>query len=495
MTFRYSKLKIFYDLLDLIKSNLFILFILFLNSGSNSMFMNIVQWGAIAVFGFSFLFRIYETLFTKVVFAEDGIHIHKGLFSKSEQFIPREKFENVQTKANVLQRLFGVQSITMETGEATSDVTLEFVNKVDCIKIEDYVLRNGNQEQHAEEAINESERQILFTTTIRDILKASLLSFSFLAIIPIGLNIWSDVHPEKYINVDKVMSHLSGWLLILLVLLAVLAAVGIGVFKTFNSYYQYTISMDNERIYVQKGWLSKQSFSIRKDKVQAVIYKQNGYQKLLGVTTIKLISAGEILPSEDQNLNEFFPYLPTEKAHELIAIMLPEFQLRSMTHYASPKAKKLIWLRPPIFASLVAAIGFWKPIFFVFGAIVLVFTYINRIREYRNTAFKLEDAHVQLRSGAFTVETLVTKRAKLLELQFERSLLQRIFDVMSVKLTNRAHPVHVTTLLDIDSSLQPLITSWFEARTKDVEIDPHSQYDSLKQDACPIPSYVEVNSK
>ncbi|MGJ3205101.1 PH domain-containing protein, partial [Geobacillus thermoleovorans] len=173
MTFRYSKLKLFYDMLDLIKNNLFILFILFLNAGSNSMFMNIVQWGAIAVFGFSFLFRIYETLFTKVVFAEDGIHIHKGLFSKSEQFIPREKFENVQTQANVLQRLFGVQSITMETGEATSDVTLK-----------------------------------------------------------------------------------------------------------------------------------------------AVIYKQNGYQKLLGVTTIKLISAGEILPSEDQNLNEFFPYLPTEKFHE-----------------------------------------------------------------------------------------------------------------------------------------------------------------------------------
>ncbi|KMY56768.1 hypothetical protein AA904_15480 [Geobacillus stearothermophilus] len=47
MTFRYSKLKLFYDMLDLIKNNLFILFILFLNAGSNSMFMNIVQWGAV----------------------------------------------------------------------------------------------------------------------------------------------------------------------------------------------------------------------------------------------------------------------------------------------------------------------------------------------------------------------------------------------------------------------------------------------------------------
>ena len=143
----------------------------------------------------------------------------------------------------------------------------------------------------------------------------------------------------------------------------------------------------------------------------------------------------------------------------------------------------LIWLRPPIFAAIVAVIGFWKPIFFVFGALVFILTYISRILQYRNTAFKLEDTHVQLRTGGFTVETLVTKRAKLLELKFERSLLQRMRGVMSVNVTNRAQPIHVTTLLDIDSSLQPMITTWFEARTNDVAIDPHSQDGSLKQDA------------
>lgn len=484
MTFRYSKLKVLYDLLELIKNNIFIIFIVFiLNAGSDSMFMAIVKWGAIAILVFSLLSRLHETLFMKVIFAEDGIHIHKGLFSKSEQFIPRDKFENLQTQANVLQRLFGVQSITMETGEASSDLELKFVRKEDCIQIEDYVLRNGNREHLAEKDNNESERQILFTTTIRDILKASLLSFSFLAIIPIGYNIWSDVKPEKYINLDEVMSYLPTWLLILLVLLVVLVAVGIGVFKTFNSYYQYTISMDNKRIYVQKGWLSKQRLSLRKEKVQAVIYEQSGYQKLLGVTTIKLISAGEIMESDDKKINEFFPYMPTKKAYELIEIMLPDYQLRSMTHHASPNAKKLIWLRPPIFAFIVAAAGFWKPFFFVLGAIVFVFTYINRIREYRNTAFRLDEGHVQLRSGAFTVETIVTKRSKLLELKFERSLLQRKFGVMSVNLTNRAQPVHVTTLLDIDSSLQPLITNWFENRTNDVTIDPQSKYGSLKQES------------
>lgn len=484
MTFRYSKLKMFYDLLDLVKSNLFILFILFiLNAGSDSTFMNIVQWGAIAMLGFGLLLKIKETLFTKVEFEEDGIHMHTGLFSKSEQFIPREKFENVQTSANVLQRLFGVQAITMETGEATSDVALKFVSKADCSKMEDYILRRGKREPHGEEAKTEPERQILFTPTIPNILKAALMSFSFLAIIPIGFNIWSDVRPDKHVDVDEVASQLPGWLIILLVSLAVLLAIGIGVFKTFNSYYQYTISMDNERLFVQKGWLSKQSLSIRKDKVQAVIYKQSGYQKMLGVTTIKLISTGEILSSDDQQINEFFPYLPTKKAHELIAVMLPQYQQSNMTHHASAKAKMLIWLRPPFFAAIVAVIGFWKPIFFVFGAIVFILTYISRILQYRNTAFKLGDTHVQLRTGGFTVETLVTKRAKLLELKFERSLLQRMRGVMSVNVTNRAHPIHVTTLLDIEPALQPMITTWFEARTNDVAIDPRSQDGSLKQDA------------
>ena len=484
MTFRYSKLKVFYDLLDLVKSNLFILFILFiLNAGTDSTFMNIVQWGAIAMLGFGLLLQIKETLFTKVEFAQDGIHMHTGLLSKSEQFIPREKFENVQTSANVLQRLFGVQAITMETGEATSDVALKFVSKADCCKMEDYILRSGKRDQNGEEAMNEPERQILFTPTIPNILKAALMSFSFLAIIPISINVWSDVRPEKHVDVDEVASQLPGWLIILLVSLAVLVAIGIGVFKTFNSYYQYTISMDSERIYVQKGWLSKQSLSIRKEKVQAVIYKQNGYQKMLGVTTIKLISTGEILSSDDQQINEFFPYLPTEKAHELIAVMLPEYQQSGMTHHASPKAKMLIWLRPPIFALIVAVIGFWKPIFFVFGALVFILTYISRILQYRNTAFKLEDTHVQLRTGGFTVITLVSKRAKLLELKFERSLLQRMRGVMSVNVTNRAQPIRVTTLLDIDPSLQPIITTWFEARTNDVAIDPHSQDGSLKHDA------------
>ena len=478
MTFKYPKVKIVYDVLDIIKSNIFLFIMLFvLNFNNDSMFIIGVRFVLIAIVTLSLLGRLKELFFTKVVFATDGVHVYTGMFSKSERFVPREKFENVQTATSVLQRLFGANTITMETGDVTGDVTLKFVKHVDREKIEEYVLSTSDVATVLQQ---EDDRAVLFTPTVPDLLKASLTSFSFLAIIPIVLNIWSDLQLEKFVNVEAIKIPL--WLTITLILLAVAVALGIGILRTFNSYYQYKISMDDERIYVQIGWLSKQSLSIRKEKVQAVIYKQSWYQKLLRVTTIRLISTGEIMTSGDQQINEFFPYLPTAKADELIATMLPQFTRQSMTHRASKKAKKLIWLRPPIFALVVALLGLWQEIFYVVGAVVFVLTYVNRILAYKNLAFTLHEQHALVQSGAFTVETLVTKRPKLIEMEFERSLLQRKTGVMTMKIANRAQPIHVTALKDIDAELQKELMTWFEQRVKEVQIDLKSKDSALKNE-------------
>ena len=270
------------------------------------------------------------------MFAADGVRVYTGMFSKSERFIPREKFENVQTATSVLQRLFGASTVTMETGDATGDVKLTFVKHAAREKMEAYVLSTSDVATVLQQ---EDDRAVLFTPTVPDLLKASLTSFSFLAIIPIVLNAWSDLKLGKLINIETVKLPL--WVTLMLILLAITVALVIGLLRTFNSYYQYKISMDDERIYVQKGWLSKQSFSIRKEKVQAVIYKQNLYQRLLRVTTIRLISTGEMMKSDEQQINEFFPYLPTAKADELMATMLPQFTRQSMTLKLLKRQKNL----------------------------------------------------------------------------------------------------------------------------------------------------------
>ena len=161
MTFKYPVSKVLYELIDQLKSSFFFILIVYiLNYSNDSTFMvglKIVYAGvlAIAIFG-----RLSDTFFTKVQFAADGVRMYTGVFSKSERFIPREKFENVQTSTTVLQRLFRVQKVVMETGDAAGDVTLTFVKAEQVDKMKAYVLSS-----HTENTIvmnGEEQRDILF---------------------------------------------------------------------------------------------------------------------------------------------------------------------------------------------------------------------------------------------------------------------------------------------------------------------------------------------
>ncbi|MER2000202.1 MAG: PH domain-containing protein, partial [Lysinibacillus sp.] len=124
MTFKYPKIKVLYEFLDQFISSIFFLLIIYvLNYNTDSTFMIILKFVYAGILFIAMFGRLNETIFTKVDFAVDGVRVYTGIFSKSERFIPRKKFENVQTSASVLQRIFGAQKVVMETGDAAGDVT------------------------------------------------------------------------------------------------------------------------------------------------------------------------------------------------------------------------------------------------------------------------------------------------------------------------------------------------------------------------------------
>lgn len=476
MTFRYPKIKLVFDVISLIQGWLFpIFFFYILKFNSDGTFWTILKvlLGIVLVIG---LFnRFMETLFTRIEFLHEGAHVYTGVFSKKERFVPKEKFENVQTSTSIIQKLFGATQVTIETGDATGDIQLTFAPQRFVSTLQSYILAADDRpSDESESEIHEQQadkpaRTTLFTPSTTDLIKASLTSFSFLAIFPIVFSLWSDWKVDEWLPFE--FSALPLALIIVLIICFIILAIGFGVFKTFNAYYRYEISMDDERIYVKKGWLSSHSFSIRKEKVQAVIYKQSLYQRLLKVTTIRLISTGEILASEEQQINEFFPYLPTAEANELIAQMLPHFISQQPEYRVSKNAKALIFLRPPTFSLIVLLGAFWQDIFLYLAAFTLSYTYLSRYLQYKHLAFAMNEQHLQITTGDFTIETIVTRRPKLIEMEFKSSSLQRRFNVMNIRFANRAKPIHISTLQDIDQAFHPAFLQWFKARKDDVHFE------------------------
>ena len=51
-----------------------------------------------------------------------------------------------------------------------------------------------------------------------------------------------------------------------------------------------------------------------------------------------------------------------------------------------------------------------------------------------------------------------------------------------MKIANRAQPIHITEIKDIDEELQKQLMIWFEQRAKEVRIDLKSKDGTLKKE-------------
>lgn len=63
--------------------------------------------------------------------------------------------------------------------------------------------------------------------------------------------------------------------------------------KTYIKYGNYRIYSDDDRIYISRGVLDEVSFSISKEKVQAVEITQTLMKRILRIAEVKLTSAGQ----------------------------------------------------------------------------------------------------------------------------------------------------------------------------------------------------------
>ena len=72
--------------------------------------------------------------------------------------------------------------------------------------------------------------------------------------------------------------------------------------------------------------LNESTFSILKDKVQAIEITQTTMKRLLGLAEIKLISAGSI-GEEKLETNSLYPFLPVKRAYEMIQEILPSYEV------------------------------------------------------------------------------------------------------------------------------------------------------------------------
>ncbi|MFE4353178.1 PH domain-containing protein [Peribacillus butanolivorans] len=483
---RLHPFKIPFELGKVMKGNLFFIIMLYvLNFGTEKTYMKVLQIGFLVYLVWRVISVILQWYTYKYQIKEGTVHITSGLISKSFRTVPFLKVQNVQRRTTLFHKLFNLTSLTFETGmtDDQGSVPFEVISQKEAKRLEQelsliqelsVIEVDGTEEDTLEIVESVSEKTIHFTPTKQDVLKASFTSLSFLALIPIVATIYNTL--DDFFNMENaeglLATLLDTWWIVTTALIGIICiAVAFGIISTFVKYGKYEISSDHERVYIKKGVLDESAFSIQKEKVQAVEITQSLIKRMLGLAEVKLISAGSTGDKELET-NTLYPFLSVDRAYAMIEEILPTYKVERSMERLSKQAFKVRMLRPSFFWILTTvAIYYFKPAIWYVSVILLVLIYTLRILDYKNSRYLLNNEIIQFKSGSLETSLFITKRSKVIQIEVERSKLQKLFGLASIETVNRSKPVHHTKLQDVSVEYADEFYTWYTCRTQNIQVE------------------------
>lgn len=490
-------LQIVYSSFETIRNSFLVIVLFVINWNNPSLFFAYGKWAFLIFLFVSFIYMIFSWFVTTYEFKDHTVHMYSGVFRKKHSSIPLDRVQNIQRSTPFYFKLFHVTSLTLETGISDEGASMKFeaVTIDEAENIEQYVddyreqvkedeKVTGHLDLQSEFESNESEdtvestpaeRTIHFNPTKKEIFKASFLSFSFLAFIPVVMTAYFKV--EDVIDIEeKAQGFLafltSSWTITALAIIILICFAFIfGIIHAYLKYGKYEIASDDGRIYIRRGVLNERSFSIQKSRVQAVQINQPVLKKVLGIAEVRLISASTGI-GETEEISSLYPFLPIDRAHSILTEILPEFPIIEKMEKLPKKSLYVKMLRPPVlFLSALLFVIFVKPAWWLGLPVIFIATYLMRFFQYRNTRYAMEGSYIQFKIGGLSSTLFITTRQKVTEVSVNRSLLQNKFGLASIFTYNRTTIFHIEELADIPQETSEQFIHWYADRHEEIELE------------------------
>lgn len=361
-----------------------------------------------------------------------AFYLRRGVLQKSERTIPLEHVQSVDTVQGVIQRLFGVVELRVETaggGTEESDASLSALSRGSAAELR-RAVEGGHSEPAGHEAGGPREIRRLGT---RSLLIAGATSGQIgvaLSVVAVGSQLFDEFFTEGFVRrlyetfaPSSVTAVLAGVLAI--GLFAWLLAIA----GTVLSYSGFTLFRDEEFLYIRRGLLEKREATIPLARIQAVQVVEGVLRQPFGLALLRVESAG-YGGSESGASTTLFPLIPRRGIPEFLRAAVPEFSdalsgealqrppRRALRRYvfraAAPVAVPLGLAAAVLYASGISALA---PPFGVYPAAaalaLLVLTALLGWLRYRDAGWSYAGGCIVLRSRTLARTTALAPRRRL----------------------------------------------------------------------------------
>lgn len=377
-----------------------------------------------------------------------AFHLRQGVIQKTERTIPLEHVQSVDTVQGIIQRVFGVVEVRVETaggGGDAPDASLPALGIEDAEALRREIQGSAGAGPRAVTETGEEVEggpAVIRALSTRDLLVAGATSGQIgvaLSVIAVGSQVFDDIFSNGFAErIIESLAPRSVTAALLLVLVVGLFAWLLAIAGTVLSYARFTLSRDGEFLYIRRGLLEKREATIPLARIQAVKVVEGVLRQPFGLAMVRVESAGY---GQDAGVSTtLFPLLPREEAQDLLRRAAPEFAVeppleklprRAFRRYVFRAVLPVLFLIPTLAVVSILALDF-IPGAFLALLLLAPAVFLGWLR-YRDAGWALDGGRLVVRSRMLARTTAVAPRRRLQSRSVLRSPLQRRLDLATLR--------------------------------------------------------------
>ncbi|MDD2586541.1 MAG: PH domain-containing protein [Syntrophomonadaceae bacterium] len=388
-----------------------------------------------------------------------------GLFIRKKISIPLERIHGVQISQGLVQRLFGLVKLEVETagGGKKAEVSLVALEQIEAER-----LRTALHGENAQASVETETKAAYQLTTGRLLLAASTsngIGVTLVAMITVvsQLDEWFPTL-QLYEQAGQRLGHLflSSYLSIILgIVLALILAWILSVVGWLARYGSFTLIREGDRILIKQGWVEKKQLNLPVNRLQAIMVVEGLLRRPLGLASIQLVSAG--YGDSSGTTVVIAPLLRKTEISSFSQTVLPEFAFETELEQIDPRARFSYIMRLLFPSLLIAApISIFVPYGYL-SWLLPVAAIILGSKQYHDAAWAIEADKLILRSRSLGLVTSVIPRCRIQWLGVSQHLFQRRKGLHRLTLTTASTAGGASFALPhIESKTAAIIKAWFQ---------------------------------
>lgn len=386
---------------------------------------------------------------------EDGeLRMEYGVFVRKRRFIPQERIQTLDTSEGIIQRMFGLVKVQIETagGGAEAEASLTAVTKAEASRLREALLYHKNKAETVEEGfelygprlpiqqkpdIQPSEKPT-YHASWKTLFIVGTTSGGIGVVLSAVIAFTSQF--DQFVPYDDIVDRFgmvlqtSVYLIASIIFIVLFLSWLISIVMTMFKYGNFTVVKQDEELLISRGIIEKRQLTISLKRIQAIRISQNLLRQPFGYATVYVESAGSSGGKESDFSTILFPLLKVSEVEAHLKEFVPSYLL-SPAVQGLPKrsmARYLIRMMVPATLLSIPFAYFFQPYGYLTFLSVAVAGLLG-YSQYKAAGWAVGKEQLQLSYRHLSKNTVLVRKKRIQSFELRESFFQGKRKLFTIK--------------------------------------------------------------